>query len=104
MVRVGYDADTAKYYFRDREGVHSPITHCIRTSIRLSVMAGVLYSGDEGAEYGEMVRGEYSSSSTSVIVIPFSTVSDASQQEDLEAAPARPDGYQPLAVDQVSPL
>jgi hypothetical protein len=59
MVRVGYDADTAKYYFRDGEGVCFLLTYFTRTSIRQSVLAGVLYAGDEGAEYGELVRGGY---------------------------------------------
>ena len=38
MQRVGYDADTGKYYFRDRDGS--------------------LWEGQEGAQYGgEMKRG-----------------------------------------------
>jgi len=37
MKRVGYDSDSGRYYFRDREGV--------------------LYEGAQGAEFGEMTRG-----------------------------------------------
>lgn len=37
MKRVGYDADTGKYYFRDRDGS--------------------LWEGPEGAQYGEMRKG-----------------------------------------------
>ena len=39
MKRVGYDSDSGRYYFRDREGV--------------------LYEGGEGAEFGEMTRGVF---------------------------------------------
>lgn len=35
--RIGYDADTASYYFRDREGL--------------------VYKGPEGSEFGEMTQG-----------------------------------------------
>lgn len=38
MTRVGYDSDTGKYYFRDSDGS--------------------LWEGPEGAQYGEMVKGE----------------------------------------------
>jgi hypothetical protein len=38
MRRVGYDSDTQKYYFRDQNGN--------------------LYQGSEGAQYGELRRGE----------------------------------------------
>ncbi|KAJ7213484.1 hypothetical protein GGX14DRAFT_618800 [Mycena pura] len=66
MVRIGYDSDTQRYYFRDR--------------------GGSVWQGTEGAQYSEMT--------------PVS--SDASSyppDEDLEAAPRRADGYQPLATD-----
>ena len=39
MERVGYDSDTGKYYFRDRDGS--------------------LWEGPEGAEFGEMKRGMF---------------------------------------------
>ena len=39
MKRVGYDADSGKYFFRDKEG------H--------------LWEGQEGAQFGEMTRGTY---------------------------------------------
>jgi hypothetical protein len=38
MKRVGYDADSGRYYFRDREGL--------------------LYKGPEGSEFGELTLGE----------------------------------------------
>ena len=37
MRRVGYDADSGRYYFRDREGT--------------------LWAGEPGAQFGEMKRG-----------------------------------------------
>ena len=37
MKRIGYDADTSRYIFRDRDGS--------------------LWQGPEGSEYGEMNRG-----------------------------------------------
>lgn len=37
MKRVGYDADTQKYTFKDQDGVY--------------------WEGPEGAEYGELTRG-----------------------------------------------
>ena len=37
MKRVGYDSDTGRYYYRDRDGS--------------------LWQGSEGAEYGELTRG-----------------------------------------------
>lgn len=39
MKRVGYDADSGKYFFRDKEG------H--------------LWEGQEGAQFGEMTRGTH---------------------------------------------
>jgi len=39
MKRVGYDADSGKYFFRDHEG------H--------------LWEGQEGAQFGEMTRGTH---------------------------------------------
>lgn len=39
MTRVGYDADSGKYFFRDKEG------H--------------LWEGQEGAQFGEMTRGTH---------------------------------------------
>ena len=38
MTRIGYDADTQRYTFRDSDGS--------------------IWQGPEGAEYGEMTRGE----------------------------------------------
>ncbi|KAH0837827.1 carbohydrate-binding module family 50 protein [Lanmaoa asiatica] len=70
--RIGYDADTGCYYFRDREGL--------------------VYKGPEGSEFGEL---------TQVTQLP---VTAESGDNDVEAAPARGDGYQPLAVDEVCTL
>ncbi|OBZ65177.1 hypothetical protein A0H81_14825 [Grifola frondosa] len=73
MKRVGYDADTGKYYFRDQDGS--------------------LWEGPEGAQYGEMKR---------VSDAPIALGDhDGNEGEDEEMAvgPSRPDGYQPLAVD-----
>ena len=39
MKRVGYDADSGRYYFRDHEGL--------------------LYKGPEGSEFGELALGEW---------------------------------------------
>lgn len=38
MKRVGYDADTGRYYFKDRDGA--------------------VWQGAEGAEFSEMTKGE----------------------------------------------
>ncbi|KIK68583.1 carbohydrate-binding module family 50 protein [Collybiopsis luxurians FD-317 M1] len=67
MQRVGYDADTGRYYFRDG--------------------GGSTWQSSEGARYGRLTR-----------------VSNGPAQEDLEAAPTRADGYQPLATDNNRPL
>jgi len=69
MKRVGYDSDTGRYYFRDRDGV--------------------LYEGVQGAEFSEMTRV-----SGAPIAKPEETSDD-----DLEAAPSRADGYQALATE-----
>lgn len=37
-MRIGYDSDTGRYYFRDRDGT--------------------VWQGAEGAQFGEMTRGE----------------------------------------------
>lgn len=43
MKRVGYDADTSKYYYRDADGA--------------------LWEGPAGAQYGELTQGELPSRS-----------------------------------------
>lgn len=69
--RVGYDADSERYYFRDREGL--------------------VYQGPEGSEFGELkLVSEISSS------IP----QEVDEDSDLEAAPAGTDGYRILALDE----
>ncbi|KAG8219294.1 carbohydrate-binding module family 50 protein [Butyriboletus roseoflavus] len=69
--RIGYDGDTGCYYFRDREGV--------------------VYKGPEGSEFGEL---------TQITQLPVTVSAEADGDNDVEAAPARGDGYQPLAVDE----
>lgn len=39
MTRIGYDSDTGRYRFRDKDGS--------------------IWEGPEGAEYGEMRKGAY---------------------------------------------
>lgn len=102
MQRVGYDADTGKYYFRDQ--------------------ASTLWEGPQGAQYGELRRGVSANlprwtakghETHNLLSFPaVPTVSGAppvvaqleeagDEHDDLEAAPGRADGYQPLAVDPV---
>ncbi|EPS97855.1 hypothetical protein FOMPIDRAFT_161441 [Fomitopsis schrenkii] len=75
MKRVGYDADTSKYYYRDADGA--------------------LWEGPAGAQYGEL---------TQVSSAPIALDDDGhSSDDDLEAAPTRADGYKPLASDVNQP-
>jgi LysM repeat protein len=69
MERVGYDSDTGRYIFRDSDGI--------------------MYKGPEGSMFGELMRMDGGSASTL----------DEAHEGDLEAAPGRSDGYQPLATD-----
>ncbi|KIM69911.1 carbohydrate-binding module family 50 protein [Scleroderma citrinum Foug A] len=70
--RIGYDADSGRYYFRDREGL--------------------LFKGPEGSEFGELVQ---------VSDLPISVASEVNDDHgDLEAAPTQRNGYRPLAVDE----
>jgi len=70
MKRVGYDADQGRYYFRDKDGQ--------------------LYQGPEGSEYGEL---------TLVADAPIA-IAPEGEDNDIEAAPRRADGYQSLASDE----
>jgi len=74
MKRVGYDADTQRYYYRND--------------------SGAIWAGAEGAEYGEMTR-------VSNIPTSISNASSSRSDSDIEAAPAssRSDGYQLLTAD-----
>ncbi|KNZ82254.1 hypothetical protein J132_04215, partial [Termitomyces sp. J132] len=74
MKRTGYDADTGRYYFTDQDGN--------------------VWEGAQGAQFGEMT-----------LVSEGNSRSGTSRDEDVdvEAAPVRSDGYQPLAIDPVSP-
>ncbi|KAG1783449.1 hypothetical protein EV702DRAFT_934688, partial [Suillus placidus] len=69
--RVGYDADSGRYYFCDR--------------------AGLVYKGPEGSEFGEL---------TLVSEIPSSIPQDVEEDSDLEAAPTGTDNYRILALDE----
>ncbi|KAH9917163.1 hypothetical protein B0H21DRAFT_770192 [Amylocystis lapponica] len=73
MKRVGYDADSGTYMFRDRDGT--------------------LWEGSEGAQYGELKQV----SGTAAAPDESSDHDD----DDVEAASRRADGYRPLAVDPV---
>lgn len=78
--RIGYDADTARYYFRDQDGN--------------------VWHGAEGSEYGEM---------TKVDRLPSSLVldDDENRGDDVEAyaSPrAQSSGYRPLSTDLSRPM
>ncbi|RDB19369.1 hypothetical protein Hypma_013425 [Hypsizygus marmoreus] len=70
MKRTGYDADTGRYYFQDRDGS--------------------IWQGAEGAEFSEMTRVSGPSESSAT---------DDHQEGDIEAAPTRADGYQPISTE-----
>jgi len=69
MIRIGYDSDTGRYHFQDRDGI--------------------VWQGAEGAEFSEMTR----------VFTGDVPPSEEAQEEDLEAAPTRADGYQRLSTD-----
>ena len=83
MQRVGYDADTQKYTFRDRNGA--------------------FWEGSEWAE--EVVKGTLASCLVQLHVCDYysqklsSIVSEGEGVGDVEA---RPDGYEPLNAGEVS--
>lgn len=97
MKRVGYDSDTGRYYYRGQ--------------------GGPLWQGPQGAEYGELTRGESKSPPTvqsgtlfRSLHLHLCVVSDApiaiddhsSDDEEAEiGVHSRSDGYAPLAVDAV---
>ncbi|KAI0756126.1 hypothetical protein C8Q80DRAFT_9731 [Daedaleopsis nitida] len=71
MERVGYDSDTGRYYYRNRDGT--------------------LWQGAQGAQYGELVR---------VNNAPIAVDDRSSEDEEAEiGVHSRSDGYTPLAVD-----
>jgi hypothetical protein len=49
MRRIGYDADTGRYLFQDSDGS--------------------VWQGEEGAEFGEMTKGERDLSSENALVV-----------------------------------
>ncbi|KAG6830098.1 hypothetical protein H0H92_002271 [Tricholoma furcatifolium] len=67
MKRTGYDADTGRYYFQDKDGS--------------------IWEGPEGAEFGEMR------------LVSQGRRASRERTDDIEAAPARADGYQALATN-----
>ncbi|KAJ3526320.1 hypothetical protein NM688_g8275 [Phlebia brevispora] len=71
MKRVGYDADSGKYYYRDQDGS--------------------LWEGESGAQYGEMKKVESA---------PIALDDVHEDNGDIEAAGLRADGYQPVAVNE----
>ncbi|OSD01202.1 carbohydrate-binding module family 50 protein [Trametes coccinea BRFM310] len=73
MQRVGYDSDTGRYYFRDRDGS--------------------LWEGPQGAEYGEMRRV------AGAPVVTDDHAQDDDEEAEIGVSSSRPDGYRPLAVD-----
>jgi len=80
MKRIGYDADTTRYYFRDQDGS--------------------FWQGAEGSEYGEMTR---------VDRLPSSVVldDDENRGDDVEAYASprtHSRGYQPLSTDLSRPM
>ncbi|KAG5639643.1 hypothetical protein H0H81_008804 [Sphagnurus paluster] len=75
MKRIGYDADTGRYMFQDRDGS--------------------VWQGAEGAEFSEMTRVSDGRAGAS------SQAHEDPDSDDIEAAPTRTDGYQALAIDPV---
>jgi len=74
MKRIGYDADSERYYFRDRDGS--------------------IWVGEEGVEVGEMTR---------VSTLPASAVRRAEDDVEAAPRP-RGNGYQLLSGDPTRPM
>lgn len=74
MKRIGYDADSGRYYFRDRDGS--------------------TWVGEEGVEVGEMTR---------VSTLPASVVQRPEDDVEAGPRP-RGDGYQLLSGDHTRPM
>jgi len=72
MRRVGYDSDTGKYYYRGGDGS--------------------IWEGAEGAQYGELRQVSAEAAAAALL-------EDHAEDEDLEAAPSRADGYEALATE-----
>jgi hypothetical protein len=86
--RVGYDADSGKYFFRDREGQ--------------------LWEGQEGERFGEMTRGTPAFSTLCFVMdsnirvaVSVTTVATQGDGNDVENGPQGEDGYA-LTGDDVS--
>ncbi|XP_006453913.1 hypothetical protein AGABI2DRAFT_175659 [Agaricus bisporus var. bisporus H97] len=76
MKRIGYDADSSRYYFQDTDGS--------------------FWRGPEGSELGELTR---------VAELPSHIAGGgALEHDDLEAAPTHSNGYQLLGADPNSTM
>ncbi|KAI0249506.1 hypothetical protein BJV78DRAFT_1226617 [Lactifluus subvellereus] len=81
MKRVGYDADSGKYFFRDKDG------H--------------LWEGQDGARFGEMTQGMHALSKVPrsflrnfmTIAVSDAAAATNSDGDDVENGPKRDDGY-----------
>jgi len=89
MTRIGYDSDTGRYSFRDKDGS--------------------IWEGPEGAEYGEMRKGVYNAGFVCPPLTGFpQEVSQGpamTDDEDVESGQplrVRFDGYSPIPSETVS--
>lgn len=92
MKRVGYDADSGRYTFKDRDGS--------------------LWLGAEGAEFSEMTRGAFQFGRKRRTMLNRAAVSDGPTsgpsrvedevEEEEDVSPIRSDGYQLLSANAVS--
>jgi hypothetical protein len=89
MKRVGYDADSGKYLFRDKDGC--------------------LWEGQEGARFGEMTRGTHAFKSLGKldkfnVVVQVSdsrTATHNGDEDDMENGSVRASGYAPVPESAV---
>ncbi|KAG6897094.1 hypothetical protein C0992_004178 [Termitomyces sp. T32_za158] len=77
MKRTGYDTDTGRYYFTDQDGN--------------------VWQGAQGAQFSEMTLVSEGNQR------PSRSRERENDDLDIETAPARSDGYQPLTVDPSEP-
>ncbi|KAH9885404.1 hypothetical protein C8Q73DRAFT_717709 [Cubamyces lactineus] len=75
MKRVGYDSDTGRYYYRDRDGS--------------------LWEGPEGAQYGELRRVQ----GAPAVAVTDDHTHDEDEEAEIGVPSSRADGYRPLPVD-----
>jgi hypothetical protein len=88
MKRIGYDADSSRYYFQDSDGS--------------------FWRGPEGSEFGELTRGVQYPTFTCPHITEIQAVAELPshiagggpiEYNDLEAAPTHSNGYQLLGAD-----